>query len=105
MSYDRYQRNGYLIYDQTTKFLTGPNLEARADDKVNVNVQLQYDLHLYPSHGRVLCSSMVRCFTRNAGVLGSSRTGSCILVLRGSVLGQATSESQPGADETPAIHE
>ena len=39
--------------------------------------------------------SVVKCFTRNPGVLDSSRTGSSGF-LCGNVLGQDTSEPQPG---------
>ena len=46
-----------------------------------------------------LLYSVVRCLTRNPGVLGSSRTGSSGF-FRGSVLGQDTSEPQPSTDET-----
>ena len=41
--------------------------------------------------GRVPCGSVVKCLTRNSGVLGSSLTGSSGF-FRGSVLGQDTSE-------------
>ena len=40
---------------------------------------------------RVPCGSVVKCLTRNPGVLGSSRTGS-FGFFHGSVLGQDTSE-------------
>ena len=43
--------------------------------------------------------SVVKCLTRNPGVLGSSRTGSSGF-FRGSVLGQDTSEPQPSTGET-----
>ena len=48
---------------------------------------------------RVLHGSVVKCLTRNPGLLGSSRTGSSGF-FRGSVLGQDTSEPQPSTDET-----
>ena len=41
---------------------------------------------------------MVKCLTRNPGVLGSSHTGSSGF-FRGSVLGQDTSEPQPSTGE------
>ena len=44
-----------------------------------------------PFHYRVPRGSVVKCLTRNLGVLGSSRTGSSGF-FRGSVLGQDTSE-------------
>ena len=44
---------------------------------------------------RVPHGSVVRCLTRNPGVLGSSRTRSPGF-FRGSVLGQDTSEPSPG---------
>ena len=47
----------------------------------------------------VLRGSVVKCLTRNPGVLGSSRTGSSGF-FRGSVLGQDTSEPQPSTGET-----
>ena len=42
--------------------------------------------------GGVPCGSVVKCLTRNPGVLGSSRTGSSGVFFYGSVLGQDTSE-------------
>ena len=48
--------------------------------------------------------SVVKCLTRNPGVLGSSRTGSSGF-FRGSVLGQYTSEPQPSTGETQERHE
>ena len=51
----------------------------------------------------VLRGSVVKCLTRNPGVLGSSRTGSSGL-FRGSVLGQDTSEPQPSTGETKERH-
>ena len=47
----------------------------------------------------VLLGSVVTCLTRNPEVLGLSRTGSSGFV-RGSVLGQDTSEPQPSTCET-----
>ena len=52
----------------------------------------------------VLLGSVVKCLTRNPGVLGSSRTGSSGF-FRGSVLGQDTSEPQPSTGETQERHE
>ena len=46
----------------------------------------------------VLRGSVVKCLTRNPGVLGSSHTGSSGF-FRGSVLGQDTSEPQPSTGE------
>ena len=43
---------------------------------------------------RVLQGSVVKCLTRNPGILGSSRTRSSWFI-RGSVLGQDNSEPQP----------
>ena len=51
-----------------------------------------------PSFG-VLRGSVVKCLTRNPGVLGSSPTGSSGF-FRGSVLGQDTLEPQPSTCET-----
>ena len=48
--------------------------------------------------------SVVKCLTRNPGVLGSSRTGSSGF-FRGNVLGQDTSEPQPSTGETQERHE
>ena len=48
----------------------------------------------------VLRGSVVKCLTRNPGVLGPSRTGSSGFS-RGSVLGQDTSEPRPSTGETP----
>ena len=42
-------------------------------------------------HRRVLRGSVVKCLTRNPGVLGSSHTGSSVF-FHGSVLGQDTSD-------------
>ena len=47
----------------------------------------------------ILHGSMVKCSTRNPGVLGSSHTGSSGF-FPGSVLGQDTSEPQPSTGET-----
>ena len=47
----------------------------------------------------VLRGSVVKCLTRNPGVLGSSRTKSS-RIFRGSGLGQDTSELQPSTGET-----
>ena len=52
----------------------------------------------------VLRGSVVKCLTRNPGVLGSSRTGSSGF-FRGSVLGQDTSEPQPSTGKTQERHE
>ena len=52
----------------------------------------------------VLRGSVVKCMTRNPGVLGSSHTGSSGF-FRGSVLGQDTSEPQPSSSETQERHE
>ena len=49
--------------------------------------------------GGVLRASVVKCLTRNPGVLGSNLTGSSGF-FRGSVLGQDTSEPQPSTGET-----
>ena len=49
----------------------------------------------------VLRGSVVKCLTRNLGVLGTSRTG----FFRGSVLEQDTSELQPSTGETQERHE
>ena len=46
----------------------------------------------------VLCGSVVKCLTRNPGVLGSSRTGSSGF-FRGSVFRQDTSEPQPSSGD------
>ena len=51
------------------------------------------------ANSRVPRGSVVKCFTRNPGVLGSSRTASSGFFRR-SVLGQDTSESQPSTGET-----
>ena len=48
-------------------------------------------IHLSSKVLRVPCGSVVRCLTRNSGVLGSSHTGSSG-IFRGSVLRQDTSE-------------
>ena len=53
---------------------------------------------------RVPRGSVVKCLTRNPGVLGSSRTGSSGF-FRGNVLGQDTSEPQPSTGETQERHE
>ena len=53
----------------------------------------------FPSSAGVLRGSVVKCLTRNPGVLGSSRTGSSGS-FRGNVLGQDTSEPQPSTGET-----
>ena len=47
----------------------------------------------------VLGGPVVKCLTRNPGVLGSSRTGSSGFFC-GSVLGQDTSEPQPSTGVT-----
>ena len=52
----------------------------------------------------VLRGSVVKCLTRNPGVLGSSLTGSSGF-FRGSDLGQDTSEPQPSTGETQERHE
>ena len=52
----------------------------------------------------VLRGSVVKCLTRNPGVLGSGRIGSSGF-FRGSVLGQDISEHQPSTDETQERHE
>ena len=52
----------------------------------------------------VLHGPVVKCLTRNRGVLGSSRTESSGL-FRGSVLGHDTSEPQPSTGETQERHE
>ena len=50
----------------------------------------------------VPCGLVVKCLTRNPGVLGSSRTGSSWFF---HVIGQDTSEPQPGTGETQERHE
>ena len=52
----------------------------------------------------VLRCSVVKCLTRNPGVLGSSCTGSSRF-FHGSVLGQDTSELQSSTGETQERHE
>ena len=47
----------------------------------------------------ILRGTVVKCLTRNPGVLDSSRAGSPGF-FRGSVLGQDTSEPQPSTGET-----
>ena len=58
----------------------------------------------FPNTPGVLRGSVVKCLTRNPGVLGSSLTGS-FGFFRGSVLGQDTSEPQPSTGETQERHE
>ena len=52
----------------------------------------EVSIHFKPD--RIPRGSVVKCSTRNPGVLGSSRTGSSGL-FRGSVLGQDTSKPRP----------
>ena len=59
---------------------------------------INFYLHSYLMTG-VPRGSVLKCLTRNPGVLGSSRTGSSGF-FRGSVLGQDTSEPQPSTGET-----
>ena len=54
--------------------------------------------------GGVLHGSVVKCLTRNPGVLGSRHTGSSGF-FRGSVLGQDTPEPQPSTGENQERHE
>ena len=56
------------------------------------------DFKLYHTIMGVLRGSVVKCLTRNPGVLGLSHTGSSGF-FRGSVLGQDTSEPQPSTGE------
>ena len=56
------------------------------------------------SLGGVPRGSMVKCLTRNPGILGSSRTRSSGF-FHGSVLGPNTSEPQPRTDDTQERHE
>ena len=64
--------------------------------------------HIFSCQGvqctRVLRGSVVKCLTRNTGILGSRRTGSSEFFC-GSVLGQDTSEPQPSTGETQERHE
>ena len=68
----------------------------------------RYSLHLwsnFPLVGSgVLHGLVVKCLTRNPGVLGSSHTGS-FGFFPGSVLGQDTSGPQPSTDDTQERHE
>ena len=52
----------------------------------------------------VLYDLVIKCLTRNPGVLGSSCTGSSGF-FHGSVLGQDISEPQPSTGETQERHE
>ena len=64
-----------------------------------VNLLVNQIFLLYPQ-----CGSLLKCLTRNPGVLGLSHTGSSGF-FRGSVLGQDTSEPQPSTGETQERHE
>ena len=57
------------------------------------------NFRLFQTETGVLHGSVVKCFTCNLGVLGSSRTGSSGF-FRGSVPGQDTSEPQLSTGET-----
>ena len=59
---------------------------------------------LISSFVRVPRGSVVKCLTRNPGVLGSSLTGSSGF-FPGSVLGEDTSEPRPSTGETQERHE
>ena len=52
----------------------------------------------------ILHGSVVKCLTRNQGVLGLSRTGTSVFFCR-SFLGQDSSEPQPNTGETQERHE
>ena len=63
------------------------------------------NVNALPSNRKIILrGSVVKCWTCNPGVLGSSRTGSSGF-FRGSVLGQDTSEPQPSTGETQERHE
>ena len=57
------------------------------------------DVSTFEALSGVLCGSVVKCLTRNPGVLGLSCTGSSGFFC-GSVLGQDLSEPQPSTGET-----
>ena len=77
---------------------TGPPLDAPQ------GLLIKYRRHKHRATKGVRRCSVVKCSTRNPGVLGSSPTGSSG-VFRGSVLGQDTSDPQFSTSETQERHE
>ena len=64
-------------------------------------------MSIYGGKGKcgVLRGSVLKCLTRNTGVLGSRALDSLLFFFCGSVLGQDTSEPQPSTSETQEGHE